>query len=129
MKITKTFLYIIAFSLISFDVSAEINLSIKIGRLVGTETIETVRKFSAQYNQDIVVVPEGLKNKLVFNLKKFKDILVNGNRINPVQIDMKMVNETKEMVGKSQTVTSFYNNSAQFDVSNGMKVSLNFEEI
>ena len=77
-----------------------------------------------------------LKNKIVINLKKLKDILVNGNRINPVQIDMKIVNDMKKVVGKPQTVTSFYNNSAQFNASsngvlsvNDLNVSLNFKEI
>jgi hypothetical protein len=79
---------------------------------------------------------EGLKNKIVINLKKFKNVLVNGSKINPVQIDMKMVDAAKKIIGKPQTITSFYNNEAQFNVQNSatsdngaMNLSLNFQEI
>ena len=107
---------------------SQVSLQIKIAQIVGTKTVETIRTISANYDQDIVVSQDGLKNKIVFNLRKFKDILVNGNKINPVQIDMKVVNETKKMIGKSQTVTSFYNKSAQFK-SGDMDVSVKFEDI
>ena len=120
----------------SFTASAEINLNIKIGQVIGSKTIETVKTISANYNQDIVIMQEGLKNKIVINLKKFKNILVNGSKINPVQIDMKMVDSSKKTIGKPQTITSFYKNEAQFNVQNSVasdngdvNVSLNFQEI
>lgn len=129
MKIIKTFLYVTILTLFSFEVSAEINLKIKIDQVVGTQTFQTVKKISANYNQDIVIAQKGLKNALVLNLKKFKDIIVNGNKINPVQIDMKVINDMKKTIGKAQTVTSFYNNSAQFRISNDLNILVNFEEI
>ena len=138
MRKVGLFLLALAFSTISSEVSAAISIRVKIAQVIGTQTIETVKTISTNYNQDIVIVPEGLKNNIVLNLKKFKNILVNGNKINPVQIDMKLVNGMKKIVGKPQTVTSFYNQSAQFNVaSNGqltpdsadINVSLNFEEI
>ncbi|MBC7428235.1 MAG: hypothetical protein H7336_06460 [Bacteriovorax sp.] len=108
---------------------SELNLKVKIHQIIGTQTIETIKTISANYGQDIVIMPEGgLTNKVVFSLKKFKNIMVNGNRINPVQIDMKIFNEMKRLIGKPQTVTSFYNQSAQFK-SEDTNVSLNFEEI
>lgn len=136
MKTIRLSLCTLILSFMSFNASAEINLNIKIGQVIGSKTIETVKTISANYNQDIVIMQAGLKNKIVINLKKFKNILVNGSKINPVQIDMKMVDATKKTVGKPQTITSFYNNEAQFNVQNSLasdngdvNVSLNFQEI
>lgn len=136
MKSIRLSLCAFLLSFMSFTASAEINLNIKIGQVVGSKTIETVKTISANYNQDIVIMQEGLKNKIVINLKKFKNILVNGAKINPVQIDMKMVDSSKKTIGKPQTVTSFYKNEAQFNVQNSIasdngdvNVSLNFQEI
>ena len=136
MKMIRMSLYALIFAMISVTVSAEINLNIKIGQVIGSKTIETVKSISTNYNQDIVIMQAGLKNKIVINLKKFKNILVNGSKINPVQIDMKMIDSSKKIVGKSQTITSFYNNEAQFNVKNSLasdngevEVSLNFQEI
>ena len=136
MKSITLSLWALFFSLISFSANAEINLNIKIGQVIGSKSFETVKTVSAKYNQDIVIMQEGLKNKIVINLKKFKNILVNGSRINPIQIDMKMIDSAKRVVGKPQTITSFYNNEAQFNVQNSItsdtgdvNVSLNFQEI
>lgn len=136
MKTIRLSLCALLLSTMSFSASAEINLNIKIGQVIGSKTIETVKTISTNYNQDIVIMQEGLKNKIVINLKKFKNILVNGSKINPVQIDMKMVDGTKKTVGKPQTITSFYNNKAEFNVQNSVasdngavNVSLNFQEI
>jgi len=136
MKSIRLSLCAFLLSFMSFTASAEINLNIKIGQVIGSRTIETVKTISANYNQDIVIMQEGLKNKIVINLKKFKNILVNGSKINPVQIDMKMVDSSKKTIGKPQTITSFYKNEAQFNVQNSVasdngdvNVSLNFQEI
>lgn len=136
MKSIKLSLLALSFSFMSFTASAEINLNIKIEQVIGSKSFETVKTVSAKYNQDIVIMQEGLKNRIVINLKKFKNILVNGSKINPIQIDMKMIDSTKKVVGKPQTITSFYNNEAQFNVQNsitsdtgGVNVSLNFQEI
>lgn len=136
MKMIRLSLYALVLSFMSLNVRAEVNLNIKIGQVIGSKTIETVKTISANYNQDIVIMQTGLKNKIVINLKKFKNILVNGAKINPVQIDMKVVDSTKKIIGKPQTVTSFYNNEAQFKVQNSLasdngdvNVSLNFQEL
>lgn len=128
MKLSKTILCAIVVSLLSFDASAEITLNVKIAQVIDSKTIESVKKISANYNQDIVISETGLKDKIVINLKKFKNILVNGAKINPVQIDMKVVDSSKKTIGKTHTVTSFYNNSAQFTFPD-RNVSLNFQEI
>lgn len=135
MKTIRISLCALIFSIMSLSANAEINLNIKIEQVVGSKTIETVKNISARYNQDIVIMHEGLKNKIVINLKKFKNVLVNGSKINPVQIDMKMVDASKKTIGKAQTFTSFYNNQAQFNVQNSLasdngnvNVSLNFQE-
>lgn len=136
MKSIRLSLCILFLSFMSFPARSEINLNIKIAQVIGSKTIETVKTISANYNQDIVVMQEGLKNKIVINLKKFKNVLVNGSKINPVQIDIKMVDAAKKIIGKPQTITSFYNNEAQFNVQNSvtsdngaMNLSLNFQEI
>lgn len=136
MKSIKLSLLALFFSFMSFPVHSEINLNIKIEQVIGSKSFETVKTVSAKYNEDIVIVQKGLKNRIVINLKKFKNILVNGSKINPIQIDMKMIDSAKKVVGKPQTITSFYNNEAQFTVQNsitsdtgGVNVSLNFQEI
>jgi hypothetical protein len=130
--ITTSFLLM----LISPLASASFNLNIKIGQLVGTQIVEMNKTIEADYNKDIIIRPEGLKNKIVLSLKKFSNVLVNGNKISPIQVDIKLVNEMQKIIGRPQTVTSFYNRSAQFAVrSSGIasdaadiNVSLNFEE-
>ena len=128
MKLSRNIFYALIFSLVSLNVSAEINVNVKIDHTVGTKTIESVKNISTDYNQDIVIVQEGLKDKIIITLKKFKDVLVNGNKINPVQIDMKLIDSSKKAIGKTQTVTSFYTNSAQFSLP-GRSITLNFQEI
>ncbi len=123
--------------LISSIAEASININVKIGQLIGNQLVEVNKTISSEYNKEIVISPDGLKNKIVINFKKFSNVLVNGSKINPVQIDMKLVNEMKKIIGRPQTVTSFYNRTAQFAVrSSGiptdvadLNVSLNFEEI
>ena len=129
MKKAAGLLFILCLSIFSPKAYSEINLKVKIAQIVGSKTIETVKTISGNYGQDIVILPEaGITNKIVLNLKKFKNILVNGNKINPVQVDMRIVDGLKKGLEKTQTVTSFYNQSAQFE-SPQMNVSLNFEEI
>lgn len=128
MKLSKNIFFALALLFISFNVSAEITVSVKIDQVVGSNTVASVKNISANYNQDIVIAQEGLKDKIIINLKKFKNILVNGNKINPVQIDMKLVDASKKAIGKTQTVTSFYTNSAQFSLP-GKNITLNFQEI
>lgn len=121
----KVFGFLIAATFITYSSQAhsQVNLNIKIGQ-------NAVKSVSANYGQDVVVSADGLSSKLVFNLRKFKNILVNGNKINPVQIDLKLINDMKKVIGKPQTVTSFYNRTAQFNVAEGnLNVSVEFQEI
>ncbi len=123
MKKTLVILFAMTFTTYSSAAYSQLNLNIKIGQNI-------VKTVSANYGQDIIVSADGLKNKMVFNLRKFKNILVNGNKINPVQIDLKLVNDMKKIIGKPQTVTSFYNRTAQFNVGEGdLSVSVDFQEI
>jgi hypothetical protein len=133
LKMIAAALFIIVISPMA---KASLNLNVKIGQLVGTQIIEVNKTISADYNKEIIISSEGLKNRIVLSLKKFSNVLVNGKRINPVQIDMKLVDEMKKIIGKPQTITSFYNRSAQFAVQTSgqatdatdLNVSLNFEE-
>lgn len=126
----------LAIMLISPMANATLNLNVKIGKIVENQFVEINKSISADYGKDIVITSDSLKNKIVLNLKKFSNILVNGKKIHPVQVDMKIVDEMKKIIGRPQTVTSFYNQSAQFSVSptndlsdaNKVSVSLNFEE-
>lgn len=121
----KVFGFLITATFITYSSQAlsQVNLNIKIGQ-------NAVKSVSANYGQDVIVSADGLSNKLVFNLRKFKNILVNGNKINPVQIDLKLINDMKKVIGKPQTVTSFYNRTAQFNVAEGnLNVSVDFQEI
>lgn len=128
MKLSKTIYCAIVVSLLSFNAFAEITLNVKIAQVIDSKTVESVKSISANYDQDIVIGQNGPTDKIVVNLKKFKNILVNGTKINPVQIDMKVVDSSKKTIGKTHTVTSFYNNSAQFTFPD-RNVSLNFQEI
>ena len=117
-------------------VQASLSLNVKIGQIVGNQLIEINKTISADYNKEIVITPDGLKNKIILKLKKFSNVLVNGNKISPVQVDMHLVNDLQKIIGRPQTVTSFYNRTAQFAIrSTGvitdvvdLNVSLNFEE-
>lgn len=124
------------FMLASPMANASLSLNVKIGKMVGDQLVEINRTIAAEYGKEIIISSDSLKNKIVLHLKKFSNVLVNGKRISPVQVDMKLVNDMEKIIGTTQTVTSFYNRTAQFSVrSNGkitdaadMNVSLNFEE-
>ncbi len=137
MKFIKLTLVSFFILLISTSAFASLNLNVKIGQLVGNKLVEINKTISAEYGKEIVISSEGFKNKIILNLKKFSNVLVNGNKINPVQVDMCLVNEMKKIIGKPQTVTSFYSRSAQFAISStgdateiaDVNVSLNFEDL
>ena len=136
MKVIRLSLCVLILSFMSLTARSEINLNIKLEQVIDSKKVQTTKTISTNYNQDIVIMQAGLKNKMVINLKKFKNILVNGSKINPVQIDMKMVDSTKKTIGKPQTITSFYNNEALFSVQNGLhsdsgavNLLLSFQEI
>ncbi len=133
MIIIKLFVFILSF--ISLSVSAEINLNLKIGQIIDFKKVETIKNFSVKFNQDIIINQPGLKNTIVINFKKFENVLVNGNSINPVQIDIKIIDSKKKIIGKPQTITTFYNNEAQFNIRNSsysdsgeVSVRLKFQE-
>lgn len=126
----------LVFMLISPMAKATLNLNVKIGKMVGSQLVEINKTILTDYNKEIIISSDKLKNNIVLNLKKFSNVLVNGKKISPVQVDMKLVNEMQKIIGRPQTVTSFYNRSAQFSVRTtgnladiaDLDVSLNFEE-
>jgi hypothetical protein len=136
MKLVKFITITFLLTFIAPLANASFNINVKIGQLVGNKIVEVNKTIQAEYNKEIVISSAGLKNKIVLNLKKFSNVLVNGNKLSPVQVDMKLVNEMQKIIGRTQTVTSFYNRSAQFAIpSSGiasdaadLNVSLNFEE-
>ena len=136
MKHLKLISALLFLTLVSPLANASFSLDVKIGQLVGDQVIEVNKTIQAEYNKEIVITAEGLKNKIVLNLKKFTNVLVNGNKISPVQVDMKLVNQMHNIIGRPQTVTSFYNRTAEFAVRSSGKasdvadinVSLKFDE-
>ena len=124
------------FFLISSEVSASLNINVKIGQMIGNRLVEINKNIQAEFDKEIIITTENFKNKIVLNLRKFNYPLVDGLKINPIQIDMKLVNEMQQMIGRPHTITSFYNHSAHFSIpSSGiitdvadLNVSLNFEE-
>ncbi len=114
---------------------ANLSLNIKIGQLVAGQLVEVNKTIAADYNKDIFITAEGLKNNFIVSLKKFKNVVVNGKKINPVQIDMKIVNQMNKMIGEPQTVTSFFNRSAEFAMSsngesvNDINLSVHIEDV
>ena len=133
----KKILLCLVFVTFTLQAQAALSLDVKIARKIGAKIVETTKKIAANYNQDVVISEEGFKNKIILKLKKFSNIKVNGNAINPVQIDLRMIDATERLVGKPQTITSFYQQSAQFKLpSDGvitdpsdLQVSLNFQEM
>ena len=136
MKFLKILTTSLLCLLISPMAQASFNLKIKIGQVIANQIIEVNKTIKADYDQEIIIKPEGLKGKLVLNLKKITNVIVDGNSLTPVQIDMKLVNDLQKTIGQPQTITSFYDRSAQFAVrstgiasdSADINVSLNFEE-
>lgn len=110
----------------------QINLNVTINQLVGTEKIQTTKLIQSEFNKDIIISHESLKNKIVINLKKVPQISVNGSLVSPVQIDLKLIDEAKKIIGKPQTITTFYTNAAHFYIpgtDQKLNLSLNFKEI
>ncbi len=130
-------LLFLALSFFISGANATVSIDVKIGQKIGGSVVETTRKISTNYNEDIIINGLGLDNSIVLKLQKFSKINVNGSSISPVQVDLKLINETKTLVGKPHTVTSFYNQSAEFNLpSNGviengadLNISLNFKEV
>jgi hypothetical protein len=125
---------LIVLGIISFSqfAHAELALSVKINKTIGEKTIQIIKKVRANFNQDIVLNQEDSKEKIVLNFKKFNNITVNGNKINPIQVDMKTIDQDKKQIGKIKTITSFYQRQALFageSLSGKWQVDLNFEEI
>lgn len=122
---------------VSGQCSEALNLHIKIHQGIGEKKSETIKTISARFNEDVVIGHHGSGNKIIVNLKKVDQINVNGNQLKPVQIEMMLVNDLKGIVGKPQTVTSFYRQTAQFALpsvstipdGSSLNVFLNFKEV
>lgn len=120
-------IFFLFFICLSSQVGATLSLNVKVGKMVGSQLHEINKHVSAEYDQEVVINPGNYENKIVFNLKRITDVFVDGKKLQPVQVDMKVVDEMQKIIGKPQTVTSFYNRSAHFLI-NDIDVSLIFEE-
>jgi hypothetical protein len=114
---------------------AAINLNVKIEKMVNNQLIEVSKNISSDYNKEIVIQDETLQGKIILTLRKIKNVLVNGAKIEPIQINLKAINLEKKSDAKIQTITSFYKKEAKFVVSsdsevhNPMEVNLEFSEV
>lgn len=131
MKFSNLFLsfFILTYSSLVF---CQINLNVTINQLVGAEKIQTTKLLQSEFNKDIIITHESLKNKIVINLKKVPQVSANGSLVSPVQIDLKLIDEAKKIIGKSQTITTFYTNAAQFYIpgtDQKLNLFLKFKEI
>lgn len=112
-----------------------INLNVKIEKMVNNQLVEVSKNISSDYNKEIVIQDETLQGKIILTLKKIKNVLVNGAKIEPIQINLKAINSEKKSDAKVQTITSFYKKEAKFVVSsdsevhNPMEVNLEFSEV
>ena len=131
-----SFLFLLLIPAVTPVAMASLNLNVKIGQVVGNKIVEVNKTIKAEYDKDIVISSDDLKNKIILNLTKIGNVSANGSKMSPVQIDMKLMNKMQKIVGRPQTVTSFYNRTAQFAVQSSgvagdakdLKVSLDFEE-
>jgi hypothetical protein len=129
-------LLLLALSIFTLEAAATISVDVKIEQKVDGNIIVSNQRISSDYNEDIVLTGAGMENKIILKLQKITQIKASGSSINPVQIDLKLIDDAQKLVGKSHTVTSFYNQSAEFnlpsngDIENGtdLNVSLNFKE-
>ena len=126
---------LIIFSIWSNITFSAVNLNIKIGQVINNQIFEVKKTVSADFNKEVVIQDESLKNRIVLTLKKIKNVLVNGNKIEPVQINLKTVNNQNNKISKTQTITSFYTNEANFKIAsndtnyNDLLVDVEFSEI
>ena len=136
LKLINSIKVTFLFFLLSPIAMASLNLNVKIGQVVGNKIIEVNKTIKAEYNKEIVISSDDLKNKIILSLTKIGNVSANGSKISPVQIDMKLMNKMQKIVGRPQTITSFYNRTAHFAVQSSgvagdakdLKVSLDFEE-
>jgi hypothetical protein len=117
----------------SFSFSA-LNLNVKIHQIINDKVIEVERTISSDYNKEIIIQDDSLKDRIVLSLKKFKNVFANGKSIEPVQISAKLTDQLKKLKGKPQYVTSFYKKEATFKLGEEinqpeLNLSLDFNEI
>ncbi len=113
---------------------AQINLKVTILQIIGDKKIQTTKTIKSEYDKDIVITHENVKENIVLNFKRVKNVLVNGNVISPVQIDMRLIGAGEKPIGKPQTVTTFYTKAAQFSIpgigkDKYLNLSLDFQDI
>lgn len=128
----RTFLLIIL-SIFSLNLFAQVNLAIKIDKTIDNKKIEINKIVKTDFDKPVIISDSGLSDKLILTIKKIKNVFVNGSKIEPIQIQLK-TNSKEKKDSIDQTVTSFYSNSAHFNIaanehSEAMSVELQFNEI
>ena len=112
-----------------------VNLNIRIAQMINNQLIEVRKTISSDYNKEIVITDNTLQSKIILTLKKFKNVVVNGNKIEPVQINVKTLDLKNKPLNKSQTITSFYSKEAKFKIADltsvrsDLDLKLEFTEI
>ncbi len=133
MKSVKSLLiiFVCLYANMSF---AQINLNITFLQLIDGKKVLTTKTIRSEYDKDIVLTHEIVKEQIVLNLKKVRDVVMNGSIIKPVQVDLRLVGADEKLIGKPQTVTTFYTKAAQFSIpgigkEKWLNLSVNFQEI
>ena len=133
MKGIKSIL-IVVLVLNSTSVFAQVSLNITFFQLINGKKVLTTKTIKTEYDRDVILTHENVKEQIVLNLKKVNDVVVNGNVVKPVQIDMKLVGSGEKLIGKPQTVTTFYTKAAQFSIpgvgkETWLNLSVDFKDI
>jgi hypothetical protein len=131
MQLTKV-ICVFLLTILTQNIMADISLDLRIQKVIGEKVFEIKKNILSEYNKEIIVQDPEIKEKIILTLKKFKNVMVNGKKIEPVQVNVRMDTPGTNFKGKTQTVTSFYNNEASFKLAstenNNLNLSLNFIE-
>lgn len=130
------FLIVVILMMVSTtSVFASVSLNVKIGQMINNQFIEINKTLSVDFNKEVIIQDDSFKDKIVLTLRKIKNVLANGVKIEPVQINVRMIGNDKKETSSSQTITSFYTNEASFKIAsnqrlkNALAINLNFSEV
>jgi hypothetical protein len=117
MKLNFKIIIIFLVSFLSNSAFCALNLNIKIGTMVNNKLVEVTRSLSSDYEKEILIEDESFKDKIVLTLKKIKNVLANGTKIEPIQISIQTFDPTNKLNTRSHTITSFYSKEANFKIA------------
>jgi hypothetical protein len=117
MKLNFKMVMIFLVSFLSSSAFCGLTLKVKIGTLVNNKLVEVTRSVSSDFEKEILIEDESFKDKIVLTLKKIKNVLANGTKIEPIQISIQTFDPTNKSNTRSHTITSFYSKEANFKIA------------